>query len=266
MEDAHITDGNFGPDQQLYAIFDGHGGPEVAKYCGKHFGRVLKENKNYQNGNYEAALKEAFLTMDELLVSQEGQKELKTLKNDNENQESYAGCTANVTFVNKDTLYVANAGDSRCYLYGSKKVTELSFDHKPDNEIEKNRISKAGGFVLDGRVNGNLNLSRAIGDLEYKKNPALKPQDQIITADPDVVKRELNLSTDEFFIMGCDGVWELLTAEEICSIADEMFRSNANVKVSQVVETILDRGLSPDTSTGIGCDNMSALIVKFKRK
>jgi len=46
----------------------------------------------------------------------------------------------------------------------------LSHDHKPDNEIEKARIEKAGGYISDGRINGNLNLSRALGDLEYKKD------------------------------------------------------------------------------------------------
>jgi protein phosphatase 1G len=47
---------------------------------------------------------------------------------------------------------------------------DMSIDHKPDNVEEKRRIEKAGGFVSDGRVNGNLNLSRALGDLEYKKD------------------------------------------------------------------------------------------------
>jgi len=52
----------------------------------------------------------------------------------------------------------------------------MSIDHKPDNKEEKDRIEKAGGFVSEGRVNGNLNLSRALGDLEYKKDENLKPE------------------------------------------------------------------------------------------
>lgn len=42
----------------------------------------------------------------------------------------------------------------------------LSRDHKPDLEVERDRILKAGGFIHAGRVNGSLNLARAIGDLK----------------------------------------------------------------------------------------------------
>jgi len=44
----------------------------------------------------------------------------------------------------------------------------MSVDHKPDDEIELLRITKAGGEVIEGRINRNINLSRAIGDMEYK--------------------------------------------------------------------------------------------------
>lgn len=59
---------------------------------------------------------------------------------------------------------MANAGDSRCVLCRNGKAVDLSFDHKPEDDLERTRIEKAGGKVTaDGRVNGGLNLSRAIG-------------------------------------------------------------------------------------------------------
>ena len=54
------------------------------------------------------------------------------------------------------------------------KADPLSYDHKPEDPVEMERINKAGGTVSFGRVDGGLNLSRAIGDLEYKKNGNLK--------------------------------------------------------------------------------------------
>ena len=61
-------------------------------------------------------------------------------------------------------LYVANAGDSRCVVCRGQTAVDMSIDHKPEDEIEKTRIYKAGGKITaDGRVNGGLNLSRAIG-------------------------------------------------------------------------------------------------------
>lgn len=247
MEDAHISDGDFGPDMALFAVFDGHGGPEVAKYCERHFGATLKANPNFEKARYEQALKEVFLKMDEMLLTPEGQAELRTLKPDGEPTESCAGCTANVLLMVGNTLYCANAGDSRSILYTQKKVVHLSEDHKPENDIERNRINQAGGFIIEGRVNGNLNLSRAIGDLEYKKNPGLKPTEQLISAEPDVVTRQMS-GEDEFIVMGCDGVWEILTGMEICLIVEQRLKDDPNVRVSQIMEEVLDRSLAPDTS------------------
>lgn len=64
---------------------------------------------------------------------------------------------------------MANAGDSRCVVCRDGKAMDMSFDHKPEDTEELERIRKAGGRVtMDGRVNGGLNLSRAIGDHAYK--------------------------------------------------------------------------------------------------
>lgn len=97
------------------------------------------------------------------------------------------GCTANVILLDKmKKVYAANAGDSRCVLARGGKAVPLSFDHKPDDEGELKRIEKAGSVVTEGRVDGNLNLSRALGDLKYKTNKDLKPEEWPITAYPDV--------------------------------------------------------------------------------
>lgn len=80
------------------------------------------------------------------------------------------GCTANVILIDEENkkLYVANAGDSRCVLARGGETVALSFDHKPDNDEEKKRIEAAGSVIMEGRVDGNLNLSRALGDMKYK--------------------------------------------------------------------------------------------------
>lgn len=73
---------------------------------------------------------------------------------------------------------------------------------------EKARINAAGGFVDFGRVNGNLALSRAIGDFEFKKSAELAPEQQIVTAFPDVTVHEIT-DDDEFLVVACDGSYDL---------------------------------------------------------
>lgn len=126
-----------------------------------------------------------------------------------------SGCTAVVALISGRELFVANAGDSRCIVSRGGKVVEMSFDHKPEDEIELNRIRKAGGRVtLDGRVNGGLNLSRAIGDHGYKTNKELSAEEQMISALPDLKRVTLEPS-DEFMVLACDGIWNYMSNEEV---------------------------------------------------
>lgn len=88
-----------------------------------------------------------------------------------------AGCTACSAIITPTEIIVGNSGDSRAVL-GKKtgnKITglDLSVDHKPELPEEKRRIEKAGGFVEDNRVKGILNLSRSLGDLEYKNDKSI---------------------------------------------------------------------------------------------
>lgn len=229
-------------------------GKEVAKFVERHFVEELLKNQSFKNGDYSAALTETFLRMDELLLTNEGRKELAAIKSgddDSKNDyqtESFAGCTACVALIVKNELYVANAGDSRCIVLSGSQAIAMSEDHKPDLDIERERIQKAGGYIIDGRINGNLNLSRAIGDLEYKKNSDMKPGEQLISAVPDVKKKTLT-GDDELIVIGCDGIWECLTNQQIAEFLHDKLQEGKSI--SKAVEDLLDNILAPDTSSNI---------------
>ena len=184
-----------------------------------------------------------------------------------------AGCTAVSVLITKDEYIVANAGDSRAVLSRGGACFALSEDHKPNDEKETARILKAGGTIEESqggsrthyRVNGNLNLSRAIGDLEYKKNVSLKPEDQIITSTPDIVR--LNRSVDdEFIVIGCDGVWDVLSNEECVEFVRTRLQEGKSLR--DICEEIADECLSPDpkATQGIGADNITCIVIDLRKK
>ena len=82
------------------------------------------------------------------------------------------GSTACVVFVTNTHIFCANSGDSRAVLCQKGNIAvALSEDHKPNNKDEKARIQKAGHFVSEERVDGELALSRALGDHQFKDKP-----------------------------------------------------------------------------------------------
>lgn len=255
-------------------------GREVAEFAARHLHQDLLADLNYAEGKYEKALKAAFLSIDKRLNEPAGREELVQIGNEFGGEEvgspskqgmmaipsegaEMKGCTANVILIKNGTLYVANAGDSRSVLSKGKLALELSTDHKPDMESEKARIKKAGGVVEDGRVDGNLNLSRALGDLHYKSNKTLKPEEQMITADPEIKTFKVE-KTFDFIVMGCDGIYESKTSQEMITFFRKEFDTNGE-KLKESIEKLLDTSCSPDymKTEGLGCDNMTCIVVKF---
>lgn len=175
-----------------------------------------------------------------------------------------SGCTAVVALLHEKDLYVANAGDSRCVVCRNGKALEMSFDHKPEDQIELDRIKKAGGRVtLDGRVNGGLNLSRAIGDHGYKTNKKLPAEEQMISALPDIKHITIG-PEDEFMVLACDGIWNFMTSDDVVEFVQERIRDPTK-KLSKICEEMFEYCLAPHTKgDGTGCDNMTAIIVQFK--
>ena len=241
QEDAHVSAVSIGDkkDMAVFGVFDGHGGKEISKFVSNHFTQELAINKNLGT-DMSLALKETFIKMDEIMQTPESIEEIKKYarlskeedekQNENEPQNSQmalisqfigpkdpeandiymrTGCTACVMGVNetKKKLYFANAGDSRVVMCRNGVAEAQSEDHKPEMESEKTRIYKAEGWISDGRVKGNLNLTRGFGDLEYKQNKNLKPEEQMITANPDI--KVVDFTSDiDFVIIGCDGIWD----------------------------------------------------------
>uniref|UniRef100_A0A8B9H7Q2 Protein phosphatase 1G n=1 Tax=Astyanax mexicanus TaxID=7994 RepID=A0A8B9H7Q2_ASTMX len=179
---------------------------------------------------------------------------------------SDSGTTAVVALIRGKQLIVANAGDSRCVVSERGKAVDMSYDHKPEDELELTRIKNAGGKVtMDGRVNGGLNLSRAIGDHFYKRNKALPPEEQMISALPDVKVLTLN-EEHEFMVVACDGIWNVMSSQEVVDFVNERLKTDGseNRALSSIIEELLDHCLAPDTSgDGTGCDNMTCMIVTF---
>ncbi|XP_019762951.1 probable protein phosphatase 2C 21 isoform X2 [Dendroctonus ponderosae] len=193
------------------------------------------------------------------------EQDLEFARNMKEEPGSDSGCTAVVAILKERELYVANAGDSRCIVCRNGNAVEMSFDHKPEDAPERQRIMKAGGKVTgDGRVNGGLNLSRALGDHAYKQNASLSDKEQMITALPDVKKLTINPAEDEFMVLACDGIWNFMSSQQVVDFVKERLK-DSSVKISSICEEMFDHCLAPNTmGDGTGCDNMTAIIVKFK--
>jgi serine/threonine protein phosphatase PrpC len=88
----------------------------------------------------------------------------------------------------------------------------MNKEAKPQMEEEKERIEEAGGIVTRGRVEGCLNLSRTLGDHEFKDRPDLPKERQKIVAVPEV--RVAPLDKAQFIVVACDGIWDCLKPQE----------------------------------------------------
>lgn len=73
------------------------------------------------------------------------------------------GTTANVIYIFNNKLYVANVGDSFAVMYKNKQAIKLNIEHKITVKSEEERILKSGCKVINNRIEGKLNLTRAIG-------------------------------------------------------------------------------------------------------
>jgi len=143
-------------------------------------------------------------------------------------------------------LYTANVGDARIVLCRNGKALRLSYDHKGMDENEGRRISKAGGLILNNRVNGVLAVTRALGD-SYLKD--------LVTGHPYTTETVIQPDQDEFLILACDGLWDVCSDQEAVDLV-------RNVQDPQEASKMLvDHALSRFST-----DNLSVMLVRFDPK
>lgn len=254
MEDSHIIrDMPSLPSHTLFCIFDGHGGAGAAIYASAYLVNVIQDLplwKQYidSGANKIDLLGECFaLAFTEIDVQ---------LKRKQDGTEDSSGCTAVAAMITPEFVLCANAGDSRCVLGTNNSTKNMSEDHKPYDEGERRRIENAGGSVQWKRVDGDLAVSRALGDFQYKTRPDLPARDQKVTCYPDITIHE-RTPEDDVLILACDGVWDVMTSTEAVNVVREIFLSG-ETNMQLVSEELIDVALNKGSR-----DNISAVVVKL---
>ncbi len=268
-EDASIALMSGNLTFRYYAVYDGHGSRNgltenhitTALLNGYksleplHY--YIKENleecvrNGAEEAAYRVAIKNAFLTFDKIAYR----------------EQCVAGSCATVLIVLQqgDTkhVYVANLGDSKTLLWSpnarsqryvlpsaqittDKSVLLSTQDHTPKNEVETERISRAGGSVFLNRVNGLLAVSRSFGDWTFKKNNSTKydPVNGMVSAVPQIYSVKI---CPRFGSVKCmltsDGPYEAgVTIEQLARQCDLIggVRGTSKVIVDSVIKRTTD--------------------------
>ncbi|XP_042269933.1 integrin-linked kinase-associated serine/threonine phosphatase 2C isoform X2 [Thunnus maccoyii] len=222
-----------------FAVFDGHGGARASRFAAEHLHHNLaKKFPSGETENLDKLVKKCLLdtfrqTDEDFLRKASSQKPVWK-----------DGSTATCVLVVDDMVYVANLGDSRAVLCrmeaaggggggggvgGQRKVVTLALnkEHNPTIYEERMRIQRAGGTVRDGRVLGVLEVSRSIGDGQYKRCGVIST--------PDLRRCQLT-ANDRFIILACDGLFKVFSADEAVKFVLNVLQEGSVEKRSGVTE------------------------------
>jgi protein phosphatase PTC1 len=218
----------------FFAVYDGHGGREAVSVVE----RVLHDHLRTQLASLSPAqaLSGAFHLTDKEMANDPACLECG----------STAVCALILPGENGErVLHCANAGDSRAVLgelKGERYVAKrISFDHKPDEPSENTRVARAGGWVMCGRLDGSLAVSRALGDFVFK--------DKGLTCEPYVQSVEIR-PEHKFLILACDGLFDVVTDDEAVRAVQHLNSSKHMAKA--LLKMAMERGTT---------DNVTVMVI-----
>ncbi|KAI3696782.1 hypothetical protein L6452_29319 [Arctium lappa] len=226
-------------------VYDGHGGPETARFVNNNLFSNLKKFATEDEEMSEDVIRKSFLATEEEFIS--------VVRDQwhTSSQIASVGTCCLVGVICNGLIYIANAGDSRVVLGRSERgggrgvsAIQLSDEHNVNRESVRDELRSMHPddpkiVVLKHnvwRVKGLIQVSRSIGDAylkdpEFNRAPLLPrfrlPQPfskQILSPEPSISIHEVN-SKDEFLIFASDGLWEHLSNEEAVNIVHSYPRS-----------------------------------------
>jgi serine/threonine protein phosphatase PrpC len=237
MEDAHAI---YQIPEKLFfsaEIYDGHGGKKAARiaagmltHCFLDLWAIEAEKPLKERQGESEILRQAYIEVDDHIVDIGVE----------------SGTTAATFYIIDKRYIVSNVGDTRVIIGTEAGVDLLTIDHKPSLPEERLRIEESGGFIFGHgtpRVQGILAVSRALGDA------SLKP---FVSPEPRIVEGYLGIEND-FVILACDGVWDVLTPQDVISIV----RSAENPQEGAV--KIKDKALELGST-----DNISVIALDLR--
>jgi protein phosphatase 2C family protein 2/3 len=221
-------------------VYDGHRGREASQYCRERL-HINIAQEIPQDNNVCEAIKRGCLQTDKEFLEKSKEEDLE------------AGAVLVVTVMHGKELYIANAGDCRAVLCRAGRAVELTQDHRPDRVLEeKLRVESLGGKLEFGCLDGDLEVSRAVGDRDPTTGEKLKG----LTAEPEAHKLFIT-DDDEFLLLACDGLFEAFSSEDAIKIARRsLFLDN---DVQKAANDLVTQALRRSE------DNVTAIIIGFSR-
>ena len=220
----------------FFGIYDGHGGSWVSTYLEKNISNYYL-NKKITKPFSKEYHKEVFHLIQSLLLK---------------NQLGYSNgstCLLNIMYKHNNSIHmnIVNLGDSRLVIVYSDGISKaVTKDHKPDDPIEKDRLTKMGGEVYKDSESvfriGDLSLSRAFGDGDNAP---------YISQIPDVFYKKISNQT-KYIVMACDGLWDVIQSENLGNVINQ-FKNSNNLAV-ELVNYAIANGST---------DNVSVIIIEI---